>query len=361
MPGEDEERVVDPDAEADHRCRAGAKLGTSTRWATSDIAPTPTASPKTAMPIGRPMAISEPNATSRISAAASPISSPTPAAPRRRRTGRRPSPLAADPRSAPAPKSLSAPGRPRLTSRPGTAPGCSATRPSVGHRRARSSPSTSGGRQPRSRTPASPPAPGRAEVRAASRRAARSARPRPSSAASSKVRGPLESRPGTSNESSSSRPNRRRRRSRTRRPRARRRPRSTGGGRRSGPAGRADQKLLESWACIVTRPPRPRTSVSRRDFSRPIGRGAPRTFGRSRRRCRPLRWAGGRDASARSGPNPVPRRRPRGSGGTGRWSGAGRWRRSSRPRCATNGVPGVALVLAVAHVRAAVASNSAAR
>ncbi len=58
---------------------SGAKMGTSIRWATSGIAPMPTARPNTAIPIGSPMAISEPNATSRIAAAAAiPASSPTP-------------------------------------------------------------------------------------------------------------------------------------------------------------------------------------------------------------------------------------------------------------------------------------------
>ena len=57
----------------------GAQLGMSTTYAMSDIELTPSASPKSAMPIGRPMAMSDPNATSRMTIAAiRPISSPTP-------------------------------------------------------------------------------------------------------------------------------------------------------------------------------------------------------------------------------------------------------------------------------------------
>ena len=57
----------------------GAKLGIAIRWAISDIELIPSASPKTAMPIGRPIAITDPNATSRITiAATSPISSVIP-------------------------------------------------------------------------------------------------------------------------------------------------------------------------------------------------------------------------------------------------------------------------------------------
>ena len=57
----------------------GAKLGIAIRCATSDIELIPSASPKSAIPIGRPIATTEPNATSRITIAATrPISSPIP-------------------------------------------------------------------------------------------------------------------------------------------------------------------------------------------------------------------------------------------------------------------------------------------
>ena len=96
------------------------------------------ASPNSAMPIGRPIAISDPNASSRMTiAAAMPISSPSAGLglPRRRRTGRRP------PRSAAATRRADRSatsvlergrGRPRPAARsPGTARGASATRPSA--------------------------------------------------------------------------------------------------------------------------------------------------------------------------------------------------------------------------------------
>ncbi len=55
----------------------GAQVGTSTRCATSVSAPTAVASPVTATPIGMPAATNEPNATSRITRAATiPITSP---------------------------------------------------------------------------------------------------------------------------------------------------------------------------------------------------------------------------------------------------------------------------------------------
>ena len=58
--------------------RTGAQLGTSIRWASSDIALTPTARPKIAMPIGSAVAMSDPKARNRMTAAASrPMNSPT--------------------------------------------------------------------------------------------------------------------------------------------------------------------------------------------------------------------------------------------------------------------------------------------
>ena len=58
----------------------GTQLGMAMRWVMSAIELMPRASPKSAIPIGRPMAMSEPNATSRMrTAAIRPISSPAPA------------------------------------------------------------------------------------------------------------------------------------------------------------------------------------------------------------------------------------------------------------------------------------------
>ena len=57
-----------------------AQAGMSTTYATSDSEPAPTASPSSAVPIGRPIATTEPKATSRITTAASrPRASPSPA------------------------------------------------------------------------------------------------------------------------------------------------------------------------------------------------------------------------------------------------------------------------------------------
>ena len=56
-----------------------AQAGMSTTYATSDSEPTPTARPSSAVPIGRPIATTDPNASSRITIAASrPRASPTP-------------------------------------------------------------------------------------------------------------------------------------------------------------------------------------------------------------------------------------------------------------------------------------------
>ena len=56
----------------------GAQLGMSMTLAMSDMELTPTASPSTAVPSGRAVAIRDPKATKRMSAATrSPMSSPT--------------------------------------------------------------------------------------------------------------------------------------------------------------------------------------------------------------------------------------------------------------------------------------------
>ena len=58
----------------------GAQLGTSIRCATSDIELMPIARPNSAIPIGNPIATTEPNATSRtIIATTRPAASPGPA------------------------------------------------------------------------------------------------------------------------------------------------------------------------------------------------------------------------------------------------------------------------------------------
>ena len=55
----------------------GAQLGISMRYVINDIELMPRARPKSASPMGRPIAISDPNASSRITTAATrPISSP---------------------------------------------------------------------------------------------------------------------------------------------------------------------------------------------------------------------------------------------------------------------------------------------
>ena len=57
----------------------GAQLGISTRCVISDIEPTPRAMPKTAIPIGRPIATTDPNPSSRMTIATTrPSTSPSP-------------------------------------------------------------------------------------------------------------------------------------------------------------------------------------------------------------------------------------------------------------------------------------------
>ena len=69
---EDEQRVVDPDAEADHRRELGGEVGR-----VDDVreqarsAPSPVPRPNSAVTIGRPIAISEPNVSSSTTIAAS--------------------------------------------------------------------------------------------------------------------------------------------------------------------------------------------------------------------------------------------------------------------------------------------------
>ena len=67
--GDDEEHVVDADADADHRGHLGAKSGTSSTLASSVMRLNPMPRPTTAMRMGRPIASSEPKLTSRVSAA----------------------------------------------------------------------------------------------------------------------------------------------------------------------------------------------------------------------------------------------------------------------------------------------------
>ena len=66
VPGDDEQRVVDADTDADHGGHLGEKFGTVRTWVKSSSRPTPMPRPASAVMTGRPMATTEPKASSKL-------------------------------------------------------------------------------------------------------------------------------------------------------------------------------------------------------------------------------------------------------------------------------------------------------
>ena len=83
MPGDDQQRVVDADAQAEHAAERGADgVGYSTTAASRPISPVPTPMPIPAINTGNPAAITDPNASTKMtSATPMPIVSATPFGP----------------------------------------------------------------------------------------------------------------------------------------------------------------------------------------------------------------------------------------------------------------------------------------